>query len=315
MRSRPKTPSGFLRLQPPAEAGEKLPEKKKLRERLRLYDVRPRKRWGQNFLIREQIAERIVDASHITDDQVVIEIGPGTGALTGYLATRARKVIAVEKDRRLAALLNDELGDWSRIQILQADFLQTDLRALAIEEDAERLTVVGNLPYSITTPIISRLIEYRSVLDSALVLVQREYARRLAAAAATSDYGSLTVYARFYTTLEPVFHIPPSAFWPKPEVESTLVRMRFRSRPPVKVPDEERFFALVRAAFGQRRKSLGNALTTAFDGDKALAGRVLRAAGIAGGRRGETLEIDEFARLARADAKVCGSIDAADLEE
>jgi len=221
----------------------------------------------------------------------------------------------VEKDRRLAALLNDELGDWSRIQILQAEVLRTDLRALAIEEDAERLTVVGNLPYSITTPIISRLIECRAVLESALVLVQREYARRLAAAAGTSEYGSLTVYARFYTTLEPVFHIPPSAFWSKPEVESTLVRIRFRSRPPVKVPDEERFFTLVRAAFGQRRKSLRNALATAFDGDKDLAGRVLRTAAIPGGRRGETLDIGEFARLARADAKVLGSIDAADAEE
>jgi 16S rRNA (adenine1518-N6/adenine1519-N6)-dimethyltransferase len=304
MGSRRKTPSGFLRLQPGGSGQPTLPEGKRLRERLREYGVRPRKRWGQSFLIRDQIAERIVDASRVADDQVVVEIGPGAGALTGYLAARARKVVAVEKDRRLAALLRDDLGDWSKVQILESDFLQVDLHALALEEDVERLTIVGNLPYSITTPILTRLIESRDVLDSALVLVQREYALRLAAAAGTSDYGSLTVYARFFLTLEPLFIVPPSAFWPKPEVESRLVRIRFRRRPPVQIPDEKRFFALVRAGFGQRRKTLANALADAFEGDKQMAGRVLKVAGIAPTRRGETLDLDEFGRLARADNKV-----------
>ena len=307
MRSRPKTPSGFLRLRP-AEPDESRTENQLIRERLRRYRVRPRKRWGQNFLIREHIAERIVEASRLSGDQVVIEVGPGTGALTGLLAMRARRVIAVERDPRLVELLRDELGDLGRIQIMSADFLDIDLHALALEADAERLVVIGNLPYSITTPLLTHLIENRAILDSALVLVQREYALRLAAAAGTCDYGSLTVYARFYLTLEPLFHVPSTAFWPRPEVSSILVRIRFRKQPPVQVPNVERFFALVRASFGQRRKSLGNALATAFDGDKPAAARVLRVAGIAAGRRGETLEIDEFARLARADAKLRGSV-------
>lgn len=305
MRLRPKPPSGFSRLRPASDA-EPLPEGPRLREKLRLYGVKPRKRWGQNFLVREAIAERIVEAAQIQPEQVVVEIGPGAGALTGFLAARARQVIAIERDRGLAALLRDDFGEWPKVSIVEADVLQTDFKALAVEYDADRLTVVGNLPYSITTPILTHLIEARTVVDSAIVLVQREYAARLAAAADTPDYGSLTVYARYYLVLEPLFVVPPGAFWPKPEVESTLVRARFRRRPPVEVPDEDRLFELVRASFGQRRKSIGNALATAFGGDRASAQRLLRIAGIAPGRRGETLELEEFARLARAEEKAAG---------
>lgn len=305
MPTRRKPPSGFLRLAP-VEEGPPQSEGQKLRQRLRLYGVRPRKRWGQNFLIRESVAERIVDAAGIQDDQVVVEIGPGAGALTGLLAGRARKVLAVERDRGLAALLRDELGGWPKVRVLEADVLETDFRALAVESDARKLVVVGNLPYSITTPILSHLIDQRAVVEHLVFLVQREYAARLAAAADTPDYGSLTVYARYYLTLEPLFIVPPGAFWPKPEVESTLVRARFRTRPPVEVPDEERLFEIVRASFGQRRKSLRNSLATAFEGDKERTLRVLRIAGIAAGRRGETLELEEFAKLARAEAKLAG---------
>ena len=305
MPTRRKPPSGFLRLAP-AEEGPPQSEGQRLRERLRLYGVRPRKRWGQNFLVREHVAERIVDAAGVGQDQVVVEIGPGAGALTGLLAARAGKVLAIERDRGLAALLRDELGEWAKVRILEADVLETDFRALAVEADARKLFVVGNLPYSITTPILSHLIDHRAVVEQVVFLVQREYAARLAAAADTPAYGSLTVYARYYLTLEPLFVVPPSAFWPKPEVESTLVRARFRTRPPVDVPDEDRLFELVRASFGQRRKSLGNSLATAFEGDRARAQRVLRIAGIAAGRRGETLELEEFAKLARAEAKLAG---------
>jgi len=305
MRSRPKTPAGFLRLRP-AKAEETVSEGRRLRQQLEAYGVRPRKRWGQNFLVRPQVAQRIVDACLLSSDRVVVEIGPGTGALTGLLGAAARHVLAVERDRGLAALLRDELGDWGKVEIVEADFLEIDLPALARVAEAGKLIVVGNLPYSITTPLLTRLIEERAAIETAVVLVQREYAARLAAAAGTPDYGSLTVYARYYVTLEPLFNVPPSAFWPKPEVESTLLRIRFRTRPPVEVPDEERFFELVRAAFGQRRKTLGNALALAYDGDRDLAARVLEVAHVVAARRGETLEIDEFARLARADAKVRG---------
>ena len=313
MRSRHKTPSSFLRLAP-RESEDSLSEGQRLRRRLEAYGVKPRKRWGQNFLVRPAVAERIVELCHLSADRVVVEIGPGAGALTGLLGAAARRVVAVERDRGLAALLRDELGGWSKVQVLEADFLETDLNAVALENDAGKLFVVGNLPYSITTPLLTRLIEARHILEQAVILVQREYAARLAAAAGSADYGSLTVYARFHCVLEPLFHVPPSAFWPKPEVDSTLVRVRFRSRPPVEVPDEERFFELVRAAFGQRRKSLSNALATAYDGDRGLASRVLSAARVAGARRGETLEIEVFALLARADAKVRDRVGMGDAE-
>ncbi len=305
MRSRAKTPAGFLRLRHArsAEAGAGV---RHLRERLTAYGVRPRKRWGQNFLVRPELAERIVDACLLTPQQVVVEIGPGAGALTGLLAAAAGRVMAVERDPRLAALLRDELGDWGKVEIVEADFLELDLGALA-RRAAAKLVVVGNLPYSITTPILTRLIEERAAIETAVVLVQREYAARLAAAAGTPDYGALTVYARFHVTLEALFPVAAGAFWPKPEVESMLVRVRFRARPPVEVPEEERFFALVRAAFGQRRKTLANALAAAYGGDRELAARTLKAAAISGARRGETLEIDEFAHLARADARVRAS--------
>jgi 16S rRNA (adenine1518-N6/adenine1519-N6)-dimethyltransferase len=292
-----------LRLRP-SRADDEPSEARRLRQRLEAYGVRPRKRWGQNFLVRAQTAERIVDAAHLGGDDSVIEIGPGAGALTGLLAHAARRVVAIERDAGLVRLLRDELGDWGKIEIREADVLEMDLDALAREIGETRVRVVGNLPYSITTPIFEWMVEYRDAIASAIVLVQREYAARLAAAAASPEYGSLTVFIRFYFLLEPLFTVPASSFWPRPEVESTLLRLRVRARPPVEVPDAARFFELVRASFGQRRKTLGNALAAAYDGDRVEAARVLRIAGIAAERRGETLTLDDFAHVARADASV-----------
>jgi 16S rRNA (adenine1518-N6/adenine1519-N6)-dimethyltransferase len=268
-----------------------------VRDRLLARGIKPRKKWGQNFLTRPEIAEKIVDAAGVTAHDTVVEIGPGAGALTGLLTQRAHRVIAIEFDNGLADLLIEDLGDLPRLSILKGDVLEQDLGALLAE--GEKAVVVGNVPYAITTPILEWLIQQRQHVAHGVVLVQREYAARLAAAPDTEDYGSLTVFARYYLRLEPLFHVPPGAFWPKPLVDSTLIRLRFRNEPPVEVPDEQRLFTIVRAAFGQRRKTLNNALADLYDGDKERVERLLRSAHVAGNRRGETLDLEEFARIAR----------------
>jgi 16S rRNA (adenine1518-N6/adenine1519-N6)-dimethyltransferase len=272
-----------------------------VKDRLLSRGIKPRKKWGQNFLTRPEIAQKIVDAAGVTADDVVVEIGPGAGALTGLLAQRARHVVAVEFDEGLSDLLTEDLGDLPRLSIVRGDILDTTLEDLLAPHQAKRAVIVGNVPYAITTPILEWLIAQRSRVAHGIVLVQREYAARLAAAADTEDYGSLTVFARYYLRLEPLFHVPPGAFWPKPLVDSTLVRLRFRAQPPVEVPDEERLFTIVRAAFGQRRKTLSNALLALYGDDRDRVARLLRAAHVAGNRRGETLDLEEFARIARHD--------------
>jgi 16S rRNA (adenine1518-N6/adenine1519-N6)-dimethyltransferase len=272
-----------------------------VKDRLLARGIKPRKKWGQNFLTRPEIAQKIVAAAGVTPDDVVLEIGPGAGALTGLLAQNARHVVAVEFDEGLADLLTEDLGDWARLTIVRGDVLEVALADVCQGHHVEKLVVVGNVPYSITTPILEWLIAQRAHVAHGVILVQREYAARLAAAPATEDYGSLTVFARYYLRLEPLFHVPPGAFWPKPVVDSTLVRLRFRETPPVEVPDEDRLFTIVRAAFSQRRKTLANALLALYGEDRDRVARLLRAAHVAGNRRGETLDIEEFARIARHD--------------
>ena len=301
MNSPRRTPRGFLRLGRPEERVA-FAETRNVRERLLARGIKPRRRWGQSFLTRPDVAERIVEACALTGDETVVEIGPGAGALTGRLATRAKRVVAVEFDEGLVDLLREDLGDWSRVDIVSGDILDVDLEVLCRRYDVDRIFLVGNVPYSITTPILEWLIAGRRSIRRAVLLVQREYAARLAAAAGTPEYGSLTLFARYYLLLEPLFQVSASAFWPRPTVESTLVRVRFRSAAPVEVPDERRFFSLIRASFQQRRKTLGTALLPLYANDRKRSEGALRAAGIAARRRGETLELEEFARLARHEA-------------
>jgi 16S rRNA (adenine1518-N6/adenine1519-N6)-dimethyltransferase len=260
----------------------------------------PRKRFGQNFLVREDLALRIVDHFHLREDDVAVEIGPGAGALTPLIAPRVRHLIAVEKDDGLFELLREELAEIPRVELVHGDFLEFDLAAAAAAHGVERLAVVGNIPYSITTPLIERIFEQRAVVRSAVLLVQKEYAERLAAAAGTPEYGSLTLFARYHALLEPLMTVRASAFWPRPEVDSMLVRFFIREHPPVAVPSEELLFRIIRGAFHMRRKQLVNTLEAALEIGKERADRLCRAAAIAGQRRGETLTLDEFAKLARA---------------
>jgi 16S rRNA (adenine1518-N6/adenine1519-N6)-dimethyltransferase len=275
----------------------------RLKDALTAHGLSPRKRFGQNFLVRDDIAERIAEHSRLTEADVAVEIGPGAGAITGRLARRARLLIAVEKDRGMVALLREELVDLGRVEIVEQDFLEFDLAAAAREHGVEKLAIVGNIPYNITTPILERLFEQRAVVASAVLLVQKEYAERLAAAAGTPEYGSLTLFARYHAILEPLMNVRSSAFWPRPDVDSMLVRFLIREHPPVDVPDEAMLFRIIRGSFQMRRKQLLNTLEATLDLPKEKIDRLCRQVRIDPQRRGETLTLDEFARLARAVAE------------
>jgi 16S rRNA (adenine1518-N6/adenine1519-N6)-dimethyltransferase len=259
----------------------------------------PRRKFGQNFLIQETLAERIVEHAHLREDDIAVEIGPGAGALTLRIARRVRHLVAVEKDAGLAAYLREEYSDVPRISIVEGDFLEFDLAAAAAAHGVARLVVVGNIPYNVTTPILEHLFSSRRVVRSAVLLVQKEYAERLAAAAGTPEYGSLTLFARYHALMEPLMTVRSGAFWPRPEVDSMLVRFFLREHPPVDAP-EALLFRIIRASFQQRRKQLANTLQNALGLPDPAIERLGRQAGIALTRRGETLTLDEFARLARA---------------
>jgi len=274
----------------------------RVKDALAMRGLSPRKRFGQNFLVREDLADRIVEHCHLRDDEVAVEIGPGAGALTERIARRVRRLVAIEKDFGLAELLREDLAAIANLEIVTADFLEFDLAALAARSGVEQLVVVGNIPYNITTPILERLFEQRAVVRSAVLLVQKEYAERLSAAAGTPEYGALTLFARYHALMEPLLHVRASAFWPRPEVDSLLVRFFLRAKPPVEVASESLLFRIIRGAFQMRRKQLANTLEASLDLDREGVARLCRAAGIDGRRRGETLTLDEFARLANAAA-------------
>jgi 16S rRNA (adenine1518-N6/adenine1519-N6)-dimethyltransferase len=274
----------------------------RVKEILAARGLAPRRRFGQNFLVRPEIAERIAEHAHVRDGDVVVEIGPGTGALTDHLARRARHLVAIEKDQGLAEHLREEFAEAPRVTIVEADFLEVDLAAIAREHDASKLLVVGNIPYNITTPVIERIFVQKAVVRAAVLLVQKEYAERLAAAAATPEYGSLTLFARYHALLEPLMTVRAGAFWPRPDVDSMLVRFFLRDEPPVQVPSEALLFRLIRGAFHMRRKQLMNTVAEALELPKEKVERLFRHAGLSPERRGETLTLEEFAKLARAAA-------------
>jgi 16S rRNA (adenine1518-N6/adenine1519-N6)-dimethyltransferase len=295
-RGRARRASSYVRERAAAEGGAV----SRLKQALAARGLAPRRRFGQNFLIREDLAERIVDHCRLREDDVVVEIGPGAGALTPLLAQRVRRLIAVEKDAGLAALLREEVAESTRVEIVEGDFLEFDLAAAAREHGVEKLAVVGNIPYNITTPVIERLFAQRAAVRSAVLLVQLEYAARLAAAADTPEYGSLTLFARYHALMEPLMKVRAAAFWPRPDVDSMLVRFFLRERPPVDVPSESLLFRIVRGSFQMRRKQLANTLEDSLGIARAEVERLCRAAGVDPRRRGETLTLDEFAKLARA---------------
>jgi 16S rRNA (adenine1518-N6/adenine1519-N6)-dimethyltransferase len=262
-----------------------------------------RKSLGQHFLISRKVLDAIIGACELQEDIPVLEIGPGIGTLTRALAEAEARVTAVEIDARAVEVLTETVGDFPSVRIVQADILKLDLPALLGQEC---WTVVGNLPYYITTPVISAMLETTAQIRRMVFMVQREVADRLQAAPGSKEYGSLSVYAQVYATVKRVTRVPRGAFLPPPTVDSTVVRLTMRPEPLVPAALQQVFFRTVRAAFGQRRKTLENALAGGgiLGGERERVTEALTTAGIVPGRRGETLGIDEFCRLAAVIAEL-----------
>lgn len=253
---------------------------------------------GQNFLTSQAVLEEIAEAAEI-DGKGVLEIGPGFGVLTNELAKRAGKVVALEIDDRLIPILEDTLSEYDNVKIIHQDVMKSDLNGLIQAEfGGEKISVAANLPYYITTPIITTLIEAKLPLENIVVMVQKEVADRIAAKPGGKNYGAISVLCQYYTVPETVCTVPAGLFVPAPKVDSAVLKMKLRAKPAVAVKDERLFFRIVKAAFSQRRKTLLNCLASNFSIGKDMLTEKLNSAGIDPRRRGETLSLEEYAALA-----------------
>ncbi|MGJ7036506.1 16S rRNA (adenine(1518)-N(6)/adenine(1519)-N(6))-dimethyltransferase RsmA [Anoxybacillus eryuanensis] len=269
---------------------------------LEKYGFSFKKSLGQNFLIEPNILHRIVDFAELSERTGVIEIGPGIGALTEQLARRSKKVVAFEIDQRLLPILADTLSPYPNVSIIHEDVLKADVQQVIKEQltDVDDIMVVANLPYYVTTPIIMKLLTDRLPIRGMVVMLQKEVAERMAAKPGTKDYGSLTIAVQYYTHAETVMHVPRTVFMPKPNVDSAVIRLLKREQPAVSVTNEDFFFTVVRASFGQRRKTILNNLMNQLPNGKEKKVQIEKAlenARIDPKRRGETLTMVEFAKL------------------
>lgn len=276
----------------------------KTKEILNKYKFAFKKSLGQNFLIDVNILENIIHHANIDKTAGAIEIGPGIGALTEQLAIHADRVAAFEIDQRLLPILEDTLGAYSNVEIIHQDILKADVKEIIKNhfKADQAIHVVANLPYYITTPILMKLLRDRLPIDSITVMIQKEVAERMAAKPNSKSYGSLTIAVQYYTHAKVVMTVPKTVFNPQPNVDSSILQLKLREEPAVQVNDEDFFFGIVKASFAQRRKTLRNNLANYFADafDKAAIDAVLQRIGIDGSRRGESLDIEEFAVLANA---------------
>jgi len=270
-------------------------------EILKKYDFMFQKRFGQNFLIDTHVLEKIIKSAEITKDDLVLEIGPGIGTMTQYLCENAREVVAVEIDKNLIPILeNDTLAEYDNVTVINEDILKLDLNALVKERNAgNRIKVVANLPYYITTPIIMGLFESHVPLQNITVMVQKEVADRMQAGPGNKDYGALSLAVQYYAKPYIAANVPPNCFMPRPNVGSAVIRLTLHEEPPVKVNDENFMFALIRASFNQRRKTLVNGLTNAAELklSKEEVQGALEQMGLSATVRGEALTLEQFAEL------------------
>lgn len=270
-------------------------------EVLQKHNFHFQKKFGQNFLIDPNILTKIVEAAEISKADCVLEIGPGIGTMTQYLAEQAGRVVAVEIDKSLIPILEETLAGYDNVTLINADILKVDISRIVEEENQGRpVKVVANLPYYITTPIIMGLFESRVPLQSITVMVQKEVAERMQVGPGTKDYGALSLAVQYYAKPEIVANVPPNCFIPRPNVGSAVIRLIRYQEPTVQVEDEARLFALIRAAFNQRRKTLVNALSNApgIGVTKEQVAEALERLGFSPAIRGEALTLEQFALLA-----------------
>lgn len=263
------------------------------------HDFRFKKSLGQNFLVDRNTLRKIVAAAQINEEDIVLEVGPGAGVLTQALAKEAHQVVAVELDRSLLPILEETLKEYPNVEVINEDILKLNFQELFARYPGKRWKVVANLPYYITTPVVMRFLEERAPLVNLVVMVQKEVAERMTAKPGGKDFGMLSVSVQYYTQPSIVTMVPKTVFIPQPEVGSAVVKLEVREKPPVDVPNAREFFRIVKAAFGQRRKTLRNALLGGLGISKEDLEILFSKAQIDGTRRGETLSLEEFALLAR----------------
>ncbi|MBR1758110.1 MAG: 16S rRNA (adenine(1518)-N(6)/adenine(1519)-N(6))-dimethyltransferase RsmA [Lachnospiraceae bacterium] len=267
---------------------------------LQKYNFQFQKKFGQNFLIDPHVLGKIVEAAQITKEDVVLEIGPGIGTMTQYLAESAKKVIAVEIDRNLIPILKDTLRYYDNIEIVNEDILKTDIEALSAANGGAKLKVVANLPYYITTPIMMSLLESHAPIASITVMIQKEVADRMQSGPGSKEYGSLSLGVQYYAKPELMANVPPNCFIPRPNVGSAVIHLSIYDAPPVAVKDEKLMFRLIRASFNQRRKTLQNGLNNSqeLSFSKDLITEAIASLGVSPTVRGEQLSLAQFAALA-----------------
>lgn len=268
---------------------------------LQKYDFNFQKKFGQNFLIDTHVLDKIISAAEITKDDMVLEIGPGIGTMTQYLAYHAREVVAVEIDKNLIPILEDTLSDYENVTVINNDILKVDIAALAQEKNGGKpIKVVANLPYYITTPIIMGLFENNVPLESITIMVQKEVADRMQVGPGTKDYGALSLAVQYYAEPYIVANVPPNCFMPRPSVGSAVIKLTRHKETPVQVTDEKLMFRLIRASFNQRRKTLANGLKNSAELSfpKEMIAEAIEKLGKGPSIRGEALTLEEFAKLA-----------------
>ncbi len=269
-------------------------------EVLQKYKFNFQKKFGQNFLIDTHVLDKIIASANVNKDDFVLEIGPGIGTMTQYLAEHARKVVAVEIDKALIPILEDTLKEYDNVRVINEDILKVDIAALAQEENnGNPIKVVANLPYYITTPIIMGLFESHVPIHSITVMVQKEVADRMQVGPGTKDYGALSLAVQYYAKPEIVANVPPNCFMPRPNVGSAVIRLTRHEQPPVIVKDEKLMFRLIRASFNQRRKTLVNGLNNSpeLNFTKEEIAACLEEMGLSQTIRGEALNLEQFGKL------------------
>lgn len=269
-------------------------------EVLQKYRFNFQKKFGQNFLIDTHVLDKIIDASGVTEDDFVLEIGPGIGTMTQYLCERAGEVVAVEIDKNLIPILSDTLKNYSNVTVINEDILKLDICKLAEEKNQGKpIKVVANLPYYITTPIIMGLFESHVPIDSITIMVQKEVAERMQEGPGSKEYGALSLAVQYYAKPEIVANVPPNCFMPRPNVGSAVIRLTRHEKPPVEVEDEKLMFRIIRASFNQRRKTLANGLNNSpeIHLPKEVIQESIVSLGVPENIRGEALSLEQFAQL------------------